>query len=323
MSFINKDINNCPICLSPLLNPTPLNSKDIYNIDCLRCGYFNIIEAASDILHHNQLNSLQIANASGWIRYNQGIEISTSNLETLRTIPSPSVAEKANKLLLYLSKSYPLPGQPIPHDFSKANANENEKVFLLSIAWAIDFQEFSYLFDVYLVQTKGFLIQATPIKFLISPEGWAYIDSLNKINPESQIGFVAMRFHKETEALWTEAIKPGIENAGYEPKRMDRHEHNNRIDDEMIAMIRRSKFLVADFTEQRQNVYFEAGLALGLGLHVIWVCRKDEVEENKVHFDTRQYPFIRWEEGKLDDLKKALQYRIERTFGHGKYPSSI
>lgn len=37
-------------------------------------------------------------------------------------------------------------------------------------------------------------------------------------------------------------------------------EHANKIDDEIIAEIRRSAFLVADFTGQRQNVYFETGL---------------------------------------------------------------
>jgi nucleoside 2-deoxyribosyltransferase len=98
-------------------------------------------------------------------------------------------------------------------------------------------------------------------------------------------------------------------------------QHNNRIDDEIAAMIRRSKFIVADFTGRRGGVYFEAGFALGMGLPVIWVCSKDELKD--VHFDTRQYNFIVWEEGKLEECKKALQYRIEATIGRGSYkPSS-
>ena len=91
--------------------------------------------------------------------------------------------------------------------------------------------------------------------------------------------------------------------------------HNNKIDDEIVAGIRRSKFLVADFTSHRGGVYFEAGLAIGLGLPVIWLCRKDELE--KTHFDTRQYNFIVWETDQAVELSRALQNRIEATIGRG------
>jgi nucleoside 2-deoxyribosyltransferase len=89
----------------------------------------------------------------------------------------------------------------------------------------------------------------------------------------------------------------------------------DKIDDEIVAGIRRSRFLVADFTGHRGGVYFEAGLATGLGLPVIWLCRKDELE--KTHFDTRQYNFIVWESDKLDELSTALKNRIEATIGRG------
>ena len=42
-----------------------------------------------------------------------------------------------------------------------------------------------------------------------------------------------------------------------------------------MHQIRKSKFLIADFTGQRGGVYYEAGFAYGLGLPVIWTCRKD------------------------------------------------
>jgi nucleoside 2-deoxyribosyltransferase len=133
--------------------------------------------------------------------------------------------------------------------------------------------------------------------------------------PESQIGFCAMWFADDIKSLWTEAIQPAIRAAGFEAKRIDLHEHSNRIDDEIVAMIRRSRFLVADFTGQRGGVYFEAGYALGLGLRVIWLCREDEL--NNIHFDTRQYNFIVWKAGEYADLAKRLQNRIEATLGRG------
>jgi hypothetical protein len=45
-----------------------------------------------------------------------------------------------------------------------------------------------------------------------------------------------------------------------------------------MAEIRRSRFVVADYTGQRNGVYFEAGFGLGLGLVVIPTCRADEVD---------------------------------------------
>jgi hypothetical protein len=54
-----------------------------------------------------------------------------------------------------------------------------------------------------------------------------------------------------------------------------------------------------------------------MGLPVIWIC--DEKELGKIHFDARQYNFITWEENELENLKDALQFRIERTLGRGSY----
>jgi nucleoside 2-deoxyribosyltransferase len=90
-------------------------------------------------------------------------------------------------------------------------------------------------------------------------------------------------------------------------------EHINKIDDEIIAEIRRSAFVVADCTGHRQNVYFEAGFAIGLGLRVIWTCRKDQIKD--LHFDIRQYNCIDWKTPA--ELAKKLQFRIEALFGQG------
>jgi len=313
-------IQDCPVCLT-CIDDTRSNSADIYCVECPRCGNFNITEEATNILHNDVLKDLQIANASGWIRENQGIEISFEDIENLKNIKTPTVAEKANKLLLYLSKTYPKPGQAIPYDINMANPRE-EHLSLLSITWAQDLNEFAYLFHVYLLQENLFLIRDSENNIVISSGGWAYIDSLRQINPESQLAFVAMWFDDKLKPLWTEAIEPGIEASGYKPLLMSEHHHNNRIDDEIIVMIRRSKFIVADFTCQRQNVYFEVGLALGMGLPVIWLCRKDELKEKNVHFDIRQYPFIDWEDSKLEDVKRAIQIKIESIFGRGNYKRS-
>jgi nucleoside 2-deoxyribosyltransferase len=110
-------------------------------------------------------------------------------------------------------------------------------------------------------------------------------------------------------AAYEKGIAPALEQAGYQPTRIDLQEHNDKIDDRIIAEIRRCGLLIADFTGQRGGVYFEAGFAMGLGLPVIWTCRSDDVGD--LHFDTRQYNHIVWDDPQ--DLKNKLLNRILAT----------
>ncbi len=103
----------------------------------------------------------------------------------------------------------------------------------------------------------------------------------------------------------------------YKPFRIDQKEHNRKIDDEIVAEIRRSRLVVADFTQgddgARGGVYYEAGFAHGLNIPVIFTCRKDVL--NKIHFDTRQYNHIVWETPV--ELRQRLAARISAEIGDG------
>jgi nucleoside 2-deoxyribosyltransferase len=113
--------------------------------------------------------------------------------------------------------------------------------------------------------------------------------------------------------IYAAGFEVGIRRAGYESVRVDRVEHVGKIDDEIIAQIRRSRFVVADFTGHRAGVYFEAGFAMGLNLPVIWSCRRDHIDE--LHFDIRQFNCIDWTDP--DELADRLQKRIEAVIGAG------
>ena len=139
----------------------------------------------------------------------------------------------------------------------------------------------------------------------------------------SKTAFVAMWFSDDVSQAYKRGIEPGIRDAGYSPLRIDAVEHADKIDERSVSEIRRARFLVCDFTcvllpdddaltgqsaVARGGVYYEAGLAHGLGKPVIWTCRKDLLDH--VHFDTRQYNFITWETGKEDRLREELALRI-------------
>jgi hypothetical protein len=316
----------CPVCQSPAEGNF---LGGITLLCCSCCGEFGIGTLAS---HEISLwTSRQKANLSGWICENQKFEIVLSNLDRLKTLRTPTVGEKAEKLLTFLADKFPKPGEKIASDviFSAEGLDvvnvEQPKVFVKScklkgVSWSLDLRELEFLIYEYLVAEKNFLSQIEGSNLKITPKGWSHIDSFRQGNPQSQIGFVAMWFDKKMDQAHL-AIESGIRNAGYKPFRVDQKEHNNDITDEIIAGIRGSKFLVADLTNHRNGVYYEAGFAKGLGLDVVWLCRKSDEKDR--HFDIRQLSTIFWEEDKLPELSTALENRIVATIGRGPLAEKV
>ena len=72
--------------------------------------------------------------------------------------------------------------------------------------------------------------------------------------------------------------------------------------------------MIADYTGNRPNVYYEAGYAKGLGIPVIMLIPKSDLEDKdkRPHFDIAQYNFIAYDG--LDDLKQRLRQRLRAMF---------
>ena len=150
------------------------------------------------------------------------------------------------------------------------------------------------------------------ISCIVTPGGWSEFETRKAANIESEKVFVAMWFDPAMNDAYEQGIRPAIEeDAGFKSIRVDAVEHTGKIDDRIIAEIRESRFLVADFTGHRGGVYFEAGYAMGMGLPVIWACRADEID--KAHFDTRQYNHVRW--SNPAELRDKLALRIRAAVG--------
>jgi hypothetical protein len=180
--------------------------------------------------------------------------------------------------------------------------------------------EISFVLD-YLVDQGWITRHPSEEAIVVSPQGVIELDRhRDAVTISTQI-FVAMWFSEQTNLAWQEGFAPAIGAAGYSPFRIDQHQHDNRIDDEIIAQIRRSRCLVADFTcgkiddvfVARGGVYYEAGFAQALGLPVFWTVRQECLDG--LHFDTRQFPHIVWNDP--GELRKQLQDRIEARLGRG------
>lgn len=178
----------------------------------------------------------------------------------------------------------------------------------------------------------------------ITTKGYQRLRTIANPGGDSRYGFVAMWFNPETQKVYEKAIKPAIEykedgedSSRFEAIKVDDVEHINDINDEIIAQIRRSRFMVCDLTGYRGGVYFEAGFAYGLGLEVIYTCREDwadnddlhdengkkvntlfdsnkkpiDIKKEGVHFDLAHRNRIQWSPDKLPEFKTALENRIK------------
>ena len=312
----------CPVCF---LKPERIHEdldRDRLNVVCPRCGRYSITRTADPMIRaeipQTETGRLRLGsrdgrrrtNASAWLRENQDRDwserpLTSDEVQKLASLPTPGVLERADLLLLALDNQTAFVGET--HDLEEprwwaaswcTNAVETENLSRLmeSMGW---------------IQPVGSL--ASAFRVMISAGGWQRLEDLRRRSADSEQGFVAMSFDRAMQPTYDEALAPAITAAGYQPHRVDRREFEGRIDDEIVAQIRRSRFVVADFTGHRSGVYWEAGFAAGLGLRVIFTCRKDEME--RLHFDIRQYNCIDWDT--RDELRDRLAIRIEAVIGRG------
>lgn len=127
-----------------------------------------------------------------------------------------------------------------------------------------------------------------------------------------------MGFKPDLIEAHKKAIQPACSECGFNAFLVSETEHNKDINDEIIANIKMSKFVITDFTYNNAGAYFEAGYAQGKGLEVIRTCKRDWYDgydenrlKNHLHFDVNHYNFIIWDN--YEDLKEKLINRIKAT----------
>lgn len=293
----------CPLCAKPL-KYYRFQLPDIRDVECWRCGAFSITGIAIDKLKEDQKHLLS---ATIRARGEPLPLIKSDDLSMLITqAPQLTVQQKMDRLLELIAEKTSRLGDLSTFDWSLDYpllvARDPDEVTFMVRA----------LGEKELIDTRQ--IEQTRYAAL-TIEGWHRVDQMRSAGPRSAFAFVAMWFDPGISDLYDKTIHPAIRDAGYEPIRVDRRETLHKIDDEIIGEMRRSRFMVADFTGQRQSVYFEAGFMRGLGRNVIWMCSKEEIDQHKVHFDIRQYPFIGWETP--EDARERLYKRILANEGEG------
>lgn len=294
----------CPICDSKATDILLLGGRDASAWDCESCGRYEYSRSVE-----RRLSSLQPhekVRLKGWLSDQQPLTdlaaINTWNLGEILAAAPPSIPQRASRLLRKAAAITNAYGRPFLFDDRK----------LLGPSYSVDASEVQMLMDFLSDEglIKDFQHRGQAV---ITAKGYVELEKRALTSPTITQAFIAMWFDEAMSCVFDEAMNPAIEQAGYQSLRIDKKDHLNKIDDEIIAEIRRSRFLVADFTGHRGGVYFETGFAMGLGLPVIFTCWEDDIQN--LHFDIRQYNTIAWQS--TEDLRSRLYQRIRAVIGEG------
>jgi hypothetical protein len=319
----------CPICKEDYLDgvPTLLESMDGSRCECQRCGTFDLARA----LHvENNPDFDRVRHlVSAWVRQQtrlgvfpvvvgKGMDFS-SNDWPLRFehmgFPS-TVNEKLDALLLVYAdrSSHDLQAalnQYEPQLISEVAARDGTEVRALTKFLA----EFEYVAPT----------SPTGLGLGITGKGWLRVDELRQRRSSGDSAFMAMWFDTCTEDYRKAAIA-AADYCGYRAVIVDQEEFNGFIMDRVVALIRESRFVIADYTCRpeidgagsdkvqrgvRGGVYWEAGMAYGLNKPVIHTCKKSEEAKRRMHFDVDQYTTIFWQDDQLGteirDMSGSIQ----------------
>ncbi|MEQ1888932.1 MAG: hypothetical protein ABL951_07110 [Alphaproteobacteria bacterium] len=346
-----SDYDKCPIWGTPATFEPKLGDYECVNSP--RAGGAYRISGTAIAVLKQQNDVLIRARLTTWLVDQRRLgqerpEVNSNTIELVMQRQPLPVHERADRLLKYLAQCSPVIGHCV--EFSQLSAADRlyptmqteltyDYVVLLNmLAWSealsrdSEIPELIFLLE-YLVNKQWVRrISDGHNGLVVTPEGYARIAELDARNKDSSQGFVAMWFpdkdNKDYDLInnaYTKGIYPGMDQARYTPFRVDRDEHNDQITDKIIAEIKRSKLLVADFTHGnkgiRGGVYYEAGFALGLNIPVIFTCLKKRFSAKRIHFDIQQQNFILWETP--EDLCEKLKNRITGSaIGWGPNPPS-
>jgi hypothetical protein len=310
----------CPVCESAArLTAVPDGNSTFWNVECPRCCRYEVVGTDILALRNAFTTDRQRVNASGWIREHFGVRLTREGIDRLKVLPTPKVLERARKLLRSYADRYQHPGIGI-----KASIVDPEE---MARAWAVDEPELHYIIKRLLIDEMRWLVDLNngsivggAYNVAIGPAGWAHLEESGSRPGASRSIFVAMWFD-ESVSNTRRSIEAAVEGAGYDPTFIDAKNHENLIDTEILASIRESRMIVADFTGQRGGAYFEAGFAMGLGLPIVRTC--DKAQERDLHFDVNHYNILFWEASALDAFERDLRNRIVAAAGVGPRASGV
>lgn len=332
-------MGNCIFCGKELVYSQHNDNTHFY--ECSSCGRFllseeillnpslsikNMKSEFASYLYYNKVEDrcFFVGTNEGHSNYLRGNPESTSILLTKEMVENwypKTFSEKIDLILLKLGEKSLYDGAPIfildemlfikrtkPMFESEDESLKSQRKYIMDFL----------LHNEYITESKD------PILHTLTPKALERIYELQKTNSTNKDVFVSMAFNDGTKDT-REAIRSGIDKAGFSSKFIDEIIHNHQIMPEMFRLIRECRFLILEISDPNYGAYYEAGYALGLGKEVI-ICCKEEIfnkeyttdEEKKYakylkpHFDIAQKQILVWKD--YEDLTKKLSEWIKALF---------
>ncbi len=313
----------CLLCEAPALSSEEPLDASVYGPDqfghmvkCPDCGNFAIEATAfADLERTPDAPHRRLVLAYALLRIPKGQRRPYLDSRTIAAILAatrlPRQQEVPDAFVEYLGRIYPIPGQT-----ALMNARR-----LRSAVGASTVEAAMWAFSA--AYTEGFLDLGSVMaadgmggRATLSVKGWRRFDELQHQRSESKQAFWASKYGvPELDKLVDDFLRPAVKATGFDLVRLDDLPRAGLIDDRLRVEIRRSRFLIADLTHANNGAYWEAGFAEGLGLPVIYTCRKAEWDspETKPHFDTNHFTTVIWDETVAQTAAEQLKVVIRAT----------
>ncbi len=119
--------------------------------------------------------------------------------------------------------------------------------------------------------------------------------------------FVVMPFSKEYNDVYLRGIRDVAEKLGLVAERADEIQHNDSIPDVIRHRIERSDIVIAETSAHNPNVYYEVGLAHGIGRPTVLICKNADT----IPFDVAAINHIVYDS--ISELREMLSTRLRAT----------
>ncbi|MGA9892813.1 MAG: hypothetical protein WBE48_10615 [Xanthobacteraceae bacterium] len=222
---------HCPICLELIAREVD-SAGNVIEVECRRCGKFRYAGTIWEKLKKAPENKR--AMVASWVweqnRFGSVPTVDETNVDVLLSARPLPFIEKAKRLLIEMAEQSDRLGKPLDLGSPKLDA----------MVGTLAHHDIAHI-NGFLID-RGWVSRVTGGQYWMTGSGMVQADEWKQSVTASTQAFVAMWFDPSLEDAWTGGLRRGITDAGYKPLRIDAKEHANKICDEIISEIRRSRF---------------------------------------------------------------------------------
>jgi len=285
---------------------------------CRWCGDYTITEDVKEFLSDLPPKERKKYKIQFYIREQNDkfsinpVELTVENVKNILSLPDKTIKKQFNLLLLNIFEKYPfinpyiLNGQELEHLRVKSHVKEYHTLSkLFEKAYNEKFLNQEGRFESTFIPKTITIARVKDFTF----KGLEYVELLKEKNTNSKKVFLAYKFEDNIRDFFNELSDDIRSKLEYEPIVVNQSttSHDEKIGDKIIGELKSCRFLIADLSYHSNNVYYEIGYAMGMGIPAILTCKKEFMDN--LAFDISQYPVFEW--SNENELKEKVIDRIK------------